>query len=50
MYNSSMKNFCDKDGFSLEKIGIVYNSNSAGYEKSVEDIFYNNLSEFLDKT
>ena len=33
-----MKNFCDKDGFSLEKIGIVYNSNSAGYEKSVEDI------------
>ncbi len=38
MYNSSMKNFCDKDGFSLEKIGIVYNSNSAGYEKSVEDI------------
>ena len=33
-----MKNFCDKDGFSLEKIGIVYNSNSTGYEKSVEDI------------
>ena len=33
-----MKKFCDKDGFSLEKIGIVYNSNSTGYEKSVEDI------------
>ena len=33
-----MKNFCDKDEFSLEKIGIVYNSNSNGYEKTVEEI------------
>ena len=33
-----MKNFCDKDEFSLDKIGIVYNSNSNGYEKTVEEI------------
>ena len=33
-----MKNFCDKDEFSLEKIGIVYNSNSNGYEKTVQEI------------
>lgn len=38
MYNSTMKNFCDKDEFSLDKIGIVYNSNSNGYEKTVEEI------------
>lgn len=38
MYNSTMKNFCDKDEFSLEKVGIVYNSNSNGYEKTVEEI------------
>lgn len=33
-----MKNFCEKEEISLEKIGIVYNSNSNCYEKTVEAV------------
>ncbi len=38
MYNSTMKNFCEKDDVSLEKVGIVFNSNSNCYEKAIDEI------------
>jgi len=38
MYNSFMRNNFENDLISLDKIGIVYNSNSNGYENAVETI------------
>jgi len=38
MYNSFMRNNFENDLISLDKIGIVYNSNSNGYENAVDTI------------